>query len=71
MQRQNRLLRFALHCYKFHPRTLRCLPNRLRIRGIALVALDKRPHKLTRDQANFMTQRRKRPANGARCRRLS
>lgn len=58
MQRQHYLLRFGLHGHNAHARLLARRPDRLRIRGICLVALNERPDFARRGQAHLMPQLR-------------
>ena len=56
MQRQYRLLLFALHGHEAHVGPLYGLPDRLCIGRIGLVGLHERPHELRRNQLHLMTQ---------------
>ncbi len=57
MQRQHRLLRFALDCHRLDAGLLNRHPDRPRVVRIVLVAADERPHHLRRQQADLVAQR--------------
>ena len=61
MKRMHRLGIRLLHGSKVHSRALRGLTDRLGVRRVILVALDKRAHELRRNQSHLVAHRAQEP----------